>query len=647
MDGAVLNKYIDGMLENIRHYNPHVHAKIIEDALRFSYKIHEDQKRLSGEGQFMHCYELGNILVALKLDSHTIAAGILHDAIEFGVKPEFLKKEFDEETLELIRSVTKLKQINNNFSFEEEQARRAENLRKIILATSKDIRVILIKLADRLHNMRTLKYLPEERRRIIAKETMDIYAPIAHKLGMYNLKAELEDWAFRFLEPQIYQEIKDKVASKKDQREKEVIRIVAFVKDELKKEGIDAEVHGRAKHFFSIYKKIVGQNKHFDEIYDLIAIRIITNNISECYTALGIVHQLWKPMPDRLKDYIAVPKPNGYQSLHTGVFINPGKVLEIQIRDKMMHKAAEEGIATHWRYKGDEQDKKFDRQIEWLKQILEWKRTSDAQEFIESLKIDLFEKEIFVFTPKGDPIALPEESTPVDFAYAVHTDVGNHCKQAKVNGAIVPLDSTLSPGDVVEILTVKNIVASRSWLTFVKATHTKIKIKHALNITVDLPKKKDSSEDSGVSINGFDDQIMYEGKRYDLKIPRCCSPKITDIIKAFKTKDGKIVVHKADCLNLNSYDAHKEIVLQLKKPELETIPLRVDTADRIGVLAEILSLIAKEGYNIQSVNTRFGKDSRVMITVDLVKSETLKLTDLMTKIRKIESVINVLIEERR
>jgi GTP pyrophosphokinase len=644
MDGIELNKRIDELLSKVKSYNPHVHSKIIENALRFSDKIHEGRKRDSGQDHVMHDYEIGSILADLKLDSHTIASGILHDALEYGVKPESIVREFDQETLDLIASVTKLKLIDKNLTFEQEKERRAENLRKILLATSKDIRVILIKLADRLHNMRTLKHLPDDRRRIIARETMDIYAPIAHKLGMYNMKAELEDWSFRFLEPKIYNDIKEKVASKKLQREKEIARIINFVKDELKKSNIEAEVQGRAKHFFSIYKKIVGENKHFDEIYDLMAIRIIADDLNDCYSALGIVHNLWKPMPGRLKDYIAMPKPNGYQSLHTGVMIAPGKVLEIQIRDRTMHRAAEEGIASHWRYKGDEQDKKFDRQLEWLKQILEWKRTSDAQDFIESLKIDLFQKEMFVFTPKGDPISLPENATPVDFAYGVHTDIGNHCKQAKVNGNIVPLDSTLHPGDIIEILTVKDVVASRAWLGFVRSIHTKAKIKHVLNIFVDTKKKKD--KDYEEPEEGFGQSIIHEGKKYDIKIPKCCNPRMSDDIKAFKTKDGKIVIHKAGCINIHSMDIARQIELKMKEPEMQTIPLRIDVLDRIGVLAEILNFIAKQGINVKSLNTRWGKDGRVLITIDMEKTDAYEMDELIRQIKKTESVINAYVEER-
>jgi GTP diphosphokinase / guanosine-3',5'-bis(diphosphate) 3'-diphosphatase len=642
MDQEELGQMMEDLISKIMIYNPHVHYKIIKDALRLSAKVHQDRKRESGEDHFLHAYEIGHILADLKLDSHTIAAGITHDVLEYGVRPETVAKDLDDETLSLIQSITKLKMIDRQLSYEEEQARRAENLRKIILATAKDVRVILIKLADRLHNMRTLKYLPDDKRRIIAQETMDIYAPISHKLGMYNMKAELEDLAFRFLEPKIYQDIKAKVNAKKIQREKEVARVILLVKKMLKDEGIESEVYGRVKSFYSIYKKIVGENKHFDEIYDLIAIRIITEDVHDCYKALGIIHTLWKPMPGRLKDYIATPKSNGYQSLHTGVFIGPGKVLEVQIRDRVMHRAAEEGIASHWRYKGDEQDKRFDRQLEWLKQLLEWKRTEDAQEFIESLKIDLFQREIFVFTPKGDPIALPEEATVVDFAFAVHTDIGLHCKQAKVNGLIVPLDHMLNPGDVIEILTVKNITVSRSWLGFVKSSHTKQKIKHALHMEMDTRRRKDIAEPEAVE---SEHDVTIENKRYVLKVPRCCSPRLSDDIRAFRTKEGKVVIHKTGCINIHSCDPSKEMKLDLHIDTQEIDVLRIDVNDRIGVLSEILSFIAKQGHNVKSLNTRFGRDGRVLISIEIVKPRDIDRSALIKNIKGIDSVINAYIEE--
>ena len=604
MNEKDLDESVNYLLKEVKSYNPNANLKIIEKAVRFSAKIHEGKKRLSGEDAFAHCYEIGKILVELKLDSHTIAAGLLHDVLDFGVKLETIAKEFDQELFDLVKSVSKLETIGSKLSFEEEEARRAENLRKIILATAKDVRVILIKLADRLHNMRTLKYLSSDKKIIISKETLEIYAPIAHKLGMYNLKGELEDWAFRFLEPSTYQDIKKRIHSKRDQREKEVVRIADFVKLEIKKSGIEAEIEGRAKHFFSIYKKIVQKNKKFDEIYDLIAIRIITESVNDCYSALGIIHKLWKPIPERFKDYIAIPKSNGYQSLHTDVVLGEGKILEVQIRNRSMHLAAEQGIASHWKYKGEEKDKRFDRQIEWLKQFLEWKRTIGAKDFIESLKMDLFQKEMFVFTPKGDPIILPEGSTPVDFAYAVHSNIGDHCKQAKVNGAIVTLDSSLSPGDIIEIITVKNISVSRSWLSFVKSMHTKIKIKHALKIPPDRRGRKKDADSENLETSEIK-EIFYEGKMHHAKIPRCCKPQSEDAIIGFKTKDGKIVVHKKSCVNIHSYNLSKSLDIKFADSEKKTIPVKIDVHDRIGVLADILTLLATQNGRVKSVNTKF------------------------------------------
>lgn len=640
------------LISKIKSYNPHVHYKLIEKALYFSEKVHQGKKRNSGEDYFMHCLEVAKILVELKLDSHTIAAGLLHDVLEFGVKPEVIEKDFDKELLILISSVTKLTNLNNSLNFPEDENLRAENIRRVILATAKDIRVILIKLADRLHNMRTLKYLPEEHQKIVSKETLEIYAPIAHKLGMNRIKAELEDLSFRFLEPKIYRELKEKVAKKKEEREKEVNKIIQIVKDKLFENNINAEISGRAKHFYSIYKKILKDNKSLEEIYDLIAIRIITDTVSDCYKALGIVHKLWPHIPDRLKDYIAVPKPNGYQSIHTTVIIGEGKVLEIQIRDKDMHRQAEEGIAAHWKYKGREQDKKFDRQIVWLKEFLDWKQNaSDAREFVESLKMDLFQKEIFVFTPKGDLISLPENATPVDFAYAVHTDIGNHCKAAKVNNEIVPLDHNLSPGDIVEIITSKNASPSRSWLSFVKSNNTILKIKRALGIPIEHNPKKQEERDKikkerqnkFKSLEFKDGAIILEGKSQNIRIPKCCSPQIGDKIRAFKSKDGKIVIHKSNCINLYSYDFSREIHPEITKEKKESILLHVHVKDRLGLLAEILHEIANMKLAVRSINTKFGKNDNAVINIELAYSQNFNVDNLISKISKIRSVESVLL----
>jgi GTP pyrophosphokinase len=643
-----LEKKREGLINKVKSYNPNANVALIEKALKFSYNSLHEKKRLSGEDFFTHSYNVAMMLADLKLGSHTIAAALLFAVLEeANVKPEVIEKEFDKEILSIIQALSRLRNVDKNFSPEAEEERRAENIRRIMLASSKDIRVIIIKIIERWQSMKTLKFLPDDMQRIIATETMTIYAPIAHKLGMYNIKGELEDLSFRFLEYKKYQELKEKVAKKREEREEEIVRIIGHVKTVLKDQGIDSEIEGRAKHFYSIYKKIISEEKQFDEIYDLMAIRIIVGTVDECYKVLGIIHNLWKPMPDRLKDYIASPKANGYQSLHSGVFIGHGSALEVQIRTKEMHAAAEEGVAAHWRYKGDEKDKKFDRHVALMKQILDWQRYSaDAREFIESLKIDLFEKEIFVFTPKGDPIALPEEATPIDFAYAIHTDIGNHCKQVKVNGVVVPLDYILSPGDVVDILTQKNATPSRSWLSFVKSAHTRTKIRAALNIDVDTRAKKHELSELDEDTD-FPDEMIIEGKKYDIKIPKCCTPRQSEKVRAFKTKDGKIVIHRVDCPNVYTCDMSKEVQLKELRQEVQSDPLRVDVKDKVGVLGEVLNFIAKEKHIVDSVNTRVGKDGRLIITLDVRRDPKLDIKVLMDKLKKNDSVLNVFIEDER
>jgi len=636
------------LLKKISSYNPKADIALISKALKFSYDALHDKKRLSGEDYFTHSYNVAMLLTDLKLGSHTVAAGLLLAVMEeANVKPEIIEKEFDKEILTLIQALSRLRNVDKNVGWEAEEERRAENVRRIMLASSKDIRVIIIKIVERLQSMRTLKYLPTDMQRIVATETMTIYAPIAHKLGMYVVKGELEDLAFRFLENKKYLELKSKVSKKREERDEEITKIIDSVKKSLKNQGIEADVQGRAKHFYSIYKKLITEGKQFDEIYDLMAIRIIVDRVDECYKALGLIHNMWKPMPGRLKDYIALPKANGYQSLHTGVFIGHGSVLEVQIRTKEMHSAAEEGVAAHWRYKGDEKDKKFDRHIALMKQILDWQRYSaDANEFIESLKIDLFEKEIFVFTPKGDPIALSEDATPVDFAYAIHTDIGNHCKQVKVNGVVVPLDYTLSPGDVVDVLTQKNATPSRSWLSFVKSAHTRTKIRSALHIDVDTKAKKHDISELDEDTD-FPNEMIVEGKRYDIKIPKCCTPRQSEKTRAFKMKDGKIVVHRVDCPNVYTCDMSREVQLLAVRPETHSYPLRVDVKDKVGVLGEMLNFIAKEKQVVDAVNTRLGKDGRLIITMDIRQVPQLNMDELIDKLKKQESVLNVFIEDEK
>ncbi len=649
MDEEYLAAKCEELLKKIRSYNPNLNAALIDKAVRFSYLHLHEKKRLSGEDFFTHSYNIAMMLADIKLGSHTIATGLLLAVIEeANVKPETIKKEFDEEIVAMLLALSRLKNVDRNLGPEAEAERRAENIRRIMFASSKDIRIIIIKLIERVQSMRTLKFLPAEMQKVIATETMTIYAPIAHKLGMYSIKAELEDNSFRFLENAKYLELKESVAKKRGERDQEIKKIIAQVHTTLTNQGIESDIEGRAKHFYSIYKKLISEEKQFDEIYDLMAIRIIVNKVEECYTVLGIVHHLWKPMPGRLKDYISLPKANGYQSLHTGVFVGHGSVLEIQIRTKEMHAAAEGGVAAHWKYKGDERDKKFDRHIALMKQILDWQRYSDdANEFIESLKVDLFEKEIFVFTPKGDPIALPEDATPIDFAYAVHTDIGDHCKQVKVNGVVVPLDYTLSSGDVIEVLTQKNSTPSRSWLSFVKSSHTRTKIRNALNIDVDTRMKKHELSELSEDNTDFPNELLIEGKKYDIKIPKCCIPRQSEKVRAFKMKDGKVVIHKIDCPNVYTCDMIKEVKLQSFTDTIHTHPLRIDVLDKVGMLGEMLDFVAKEKYIVNAVNARVGRDGRLIITLDLRKNPALDIKLLIEKLRTHASVLNVFVEDER
>jgi GTP pyrophosphokinase len=423
------------------------------------------------------------------MDDITVAASLLHDVVEdTEVTLEEIQERFGPEVAALVDGVTKLSRL----PFQSKQEQQAESLRKMFLAMARDIRVIIIKLADRLHNMRTLRNLPVERQKKIARETLEIYAPLTHRLGMYKLKWELEDLALRYLEPKEYYNLVQLVKKKRQERERYINEVMDTLQSQLKELKIQAKIEGRPKHFYSIYQKMVEKGREFTEIYDLIAIRVIVESVKDCYAVLGIVHTLWKPVPGRFKDYIAMPKSNQYQSLHTTVIGPGGEPFEIQIRTWEMHHTAEYGVAAHWRYKEGGGEDKFEDKISWLRQLLEWQREmKDAQDFLETLKIDLFEDEVFVFTPKGDVKSLPAGSTPVDFAYSVHSDIGHRCTGAKVNGKLVPLNTKLKNGDIVEIITSKNSKPSGDWLSFIKTSKARSKVRQYVRET----QKQQATED--------------------------------------------------------------------------------------------------------------------------------------------------------
>ena len=451
---------------------------LLEKAYDFAKKAHANQKRASGEEYFSHPCAVAQILVDLGLDSATVAAAFLHDGIEdTPVSEGDIKKEFGDEVLELVKGVTKLDQIAFN-SLEEEQA---ENFRKIFVAMAKDIRVIIIKLADRLHNMRSLNFLSKERRERMAKETLDIYAPLADRLGISQIKCELEDLCLKYLQPDFYEFLYTGVEERMQENLELVSHVVEQLDEMLKDSKIkDFEVFGRKKHLYSIYRKMTKQNKSLDQIYDLIAVRVIVNSIDECYEILGKIHHRWKPVPGRIKDYIATPKQNMYRSLHTTVATNFGKVFEIQIRTYEMNHTAEYGIAAHWKYKENKKESDdFDERLSWIREVMEWQGgLKDSKEFLNTLKGDIYSSEVLVFTPKGDVISLPKDATPLDFAYNIHSAIGNKCTGAKVNSKIVPLNYTLQVGDVVEIITSQNSKGpSWDWLKIVKSSSARVKIK--------------------------------------------------------------------------------------------------------------------------------------------------------------------------
>jgi GTP pyrophosphokinase len=450
---------------------------LIDKAYHFSLEAHAGQKRMSGDPYFLHCIEVARLLAELRLDSMTIASGLLHDVLEdTGVTPEQLCEQFSEPIPTLVQGVTKISSLD----FRSSRAQYVENLRKMILATAQDVRVVLIKICDRLHNMQTLGFLPSDRQIEISRDTQKIYVPLANRLGMTRVKSELEDLAMRYLHPQEYRRIAQLVAEKRANREARVEQSIAVLRDHLARQNLHADIVGRPKHFFSIFEKMREQHLDFDQIYDLIALRVITETVQKCYEIVGHIHALWKPIPGRLKDYIALPKANMYQSLHTAVIGLEGQVTEIQIRTHEMHRVAEEGIAAHWKYKeGGQAQVGLEEKLRWFRRMTDWlQEVKDPDEFMRSLTNDVFADRVFCFSPRGDVFELPKNATPLDFAYHVHSEIGNHCVGAKVNNRIVPLRTALQHGDVVEVLTSKTAHPRAHWLEIVQTGRARNKIRH-------------------------------------------------------------------------------------------------------------------------------------------------------------------------
>ncbi len=585
---------LNDILDKVAAYNPKADLDVISKAYVFSAKVHQGQVRRSGEPYLSHPLEVTAVLCELKLDVASIATGLLHDTVEdtYATLDE-IRAMFGAEIAELVDGVTKISKIS--FSTTEEQ--QAENFRKMLLAMAKDIRVILIKLADRLHNMRTLEYMPPEKQQRIAQETLDIYAPLANRLGIAWIKSELEDLSLRYLKPDIYYELVTKVAKKKRERKKYIDEVKGIIADRLEEFGIQADITGRPKHFFSIYQKMRQQNLDFEQVYDLIAFRCLVGSVKECYEALGVIHSLWKPVPGRFKDYIAMPKGNGYQSLHTTVIGPYGERVEVQIRTHEMHRVAEEGIAAHWRYKEGKADglSKADQQFAWLRQLLEYQQeVRDPKEFLDTVKVDLFSDEVYVFTPKGDVKAFPKGATPIDFAYAVHTDVGHHCVGARVSGRLVPLKYELQNGDIVEIITSPQGHPSADWLKLVKTSRARSKIRHWIKV-----EQRDRSILLGREL------LDKEFKKYDADFGKLARGKeLEAALQTFNVPDLDSLLANVGYGRVSPYQVASKVL----PPEIVRQPQARD-----GVLGRVFRRPARRApsairiKDVEDVLVRFGK----------------------------------------
>ncbi len=553
--------------------------KLIEKAFQFAKEAHAGQKRFSGEEYILHPLKVAQTLSKMKLEPKAIAAGFLHDVPDdTTITLKDIEKEFGREVAFLIEGVSKLGKLrypkeglevkSPELRVKESIDLRAENLRKMFFAMAKDLRVVLIKLADRLHNMETLGSLPPDKRERIALETLEIFAPLANRLGMGDMKGQLEDLSFPYLYPKEYEWLIKNVKEQYEAREKHLKKVRPLLLKILKKEGIKPiDVHSRPKHYWSLYQKLLRHEMDFDRIHDLIALRVIVNDVKTCYEAIGAIHKFWRPLPGRIKDYIAFPKPNGYQALHTTVFCSEGKIVEIQVKTKKMHEDAEYGIAAHWAVKEGINLKTQGKRFAWVEQLKDWQmKVAGPAEFLEGLKVDFLKNRIFIFTPKGDVIDLPEGATPIDFAYAVHTDIGNHCVAAKANGKIVQLSQPLKNGDLVEIVVDKHKNPSRDWLNSVKTSLARSRIKNWLNKEERTKNFKNFFKEKVKAISAFPKLRSQSQKSKKAKsemvvslagetglqiyLAKCCSPKPEEEIKAYVTKDRGASVHKVGCHNL-------------------------------------------------------------------------------------------------
>lgn len=634
---------IKKVIAKVKTHHPTAKLGLIREAYDFAKKAHGPQKRASGQPYIEHPLNTAYILADLGFDEQIVIAGLMHDLIEdTEVTIKDIKKKFGADVANLVDGVTKIRMIRKKSKTDYQ----AETLRKILVATSKDIRVIFIKLADKLHNMRTLRYLPEDKRVRIAKDTLEVYAPLAYRLGLMSVKSELEDLAMRWVYPNHYRELKKKIPEAMSKRKKRIEYIQSKIKKLLDENNIKGTVKGRPKHFYSIHKKMVDYDKSFEEIFDIMAYRIITKTKEDCYTLLGLIHNMWKPMPGRFKDYIAIPKANMYQSLHTTVIGDDGNPIEIQIRTKEMDLIAEGGIAAHWAYKGIVTDKHFDKKLSWLKEILDWqKEAKEAKDFVENLKVDFFKDKIFCFTPMGDVIELPKGATPIDFAYAVHTDVGSKCSGARVNRGFVSLRHQLKNGDVVEIITSRTHRPSRTWLKIATTAKALSKIRKAIHedkkIRFRKPREKITSKEA-------ERAALIEVKNVkhpEIKLAKCCNPLPGDGVVGYVTKGGIVSVHTLDCGRIAALDAgpKTKVKTEWRIHASGDVNLELRGIDRVGLLADILNTLSRISTNLTSVKAKLESGNIFVCNFNVNVDDLAHLRDIIRRIKRIQGIRQVII----
>ncbi|MDY6934902.1 MAG: bifunctional (p)ppGpp synthetase/guanosine-3',5'-bis(diphosphate) 3'-pyrophosphohydrolase [Spirochaetota bacterium] len=659
----IRSRDIDTLVDIVTQYCTQIEIEQLSKAYEYAENAHKCQFRLSGEPFIIHPLEVAIILANLNLDITTIKAALLHDVVEdTETSLEFIKEKFGEDTSLLVDGVTKISSIKKRTRYDEQ----ALNLRKMLLSTIKDVRVIIIKLADKLHNMRTIMFQPEVKQKQIAKEVLDIYAPMAGRLGISKIRSELEDIAFRVLYAEEYNKISREVVQKKQEIVIYIKNIENTLQDKLNENNIKAVITGRAKHYYSIFRKMQLQKRPLDDIFDIRAIRIITDEIKDCYAILGIIHTIWPPIGSRFKDYIAVPKSNMYRSIHTTVIGPEGHALEIQIRTWEMHSTAEMGIAAHWLYKEDSNvsENEFIN-LALLKNINKWPaELNDTREFMKELKMDLYDDEIFVFTPKGKIINLAKGSTAIDFAYAIHTEIGNHCIGAKVNNTIVPLRSEIKSGDIIEILTSKKGHPSQTWLKYVKSSNARYKIRSWLRnqennqkvTEPDEPSNKDEKiaevtipKDELLRIKDFPKRkilgISVDGtSNIQIKLSQCCQPIPGDEVIGFITRGRGITAHKKDCSSLKRLSIEKERLINIiweSSENIYPVKIAVFAIDRPNLLKDIVSEISLHNTNMLKVEAQVKEKDNAIFKFVLQVRNVDHLKEIISRIKKIKSVSKV------